>query len=113
MTEYFLIFDDSCPVCRTGVDHVRRLDRSGLVTPVPLSKPRLPAGIALPSQDELTREIHLINAQGKVWRGAEAVAKVAQLYPKTRFWGRLMDLPGIRRVAAKVYRVVARYRRFL
>ena len=110
MTEYYLIFDDTCPVCRTGVDHVRRLDQSGLIRPVPLSRPELPAGMVLPPKDELTREIHLINARGKVWRGAAAVAEVARLYPKTRFWGWLMDLPGIRWVAAKVYRLVARYR---
>jgi len=108
-----MIFDDRCPLCLRSVERVKRLDRYGRVQLVPLAIAReqlaqLP--VTLPSEAQLRKQLHLISADGRVWAGADAVARLALLSPRVSLLGRLMLLPGVRHAARLVYRVVARYR---
>lgn len=111
MSDYYLLYDDSCEVCRTSIDHVRKLDRFGLVQPVPLSNPDLPPDIELPPESELAEQLHLFSRDGRVWRGADAIGKLTSLMPRTRIWGWLLQLPVIKHLARPVYRFIARNRR--
>ena len=74
---------------------------------MPLSNPRLPDPLELPPQAELAGQMHLIHRDGRIWRGADAVAQLAFLLPETRIWGMLLSWPVIRHLARPVYRLVA------
>lgn len=66
-----------------------------------------------PSEEELLREIHLVDDAGRYWVGAQALALALQESPKWvwRMVGRAMQLPLISHVAESVYRAVAKNRR--
>lgn len=70
---------------------------------------RLPTGVP----EERAREaLYLVAPDGRRWYGAEAVIRLLALLPGA--WltaaGRLLSLPGLRRVADRAYRWVARNR---
>src|SRR5512142_905296 len=110
MAEYYLIYDDLCEFCRGAVGRLMKLDKLRQVQVVPLSKPELPAGLPIPPRERRLEEIHLVGRDGSVWRGADAVAKVVSLFPKSRWLGWMMRWPLVRQVARGVYGWVARHR---
>ena len=105
-----LIYDDSCPVCLAGIEKVRQYDRHGLVELIPLSRASTRNDLKLPPQTELSREIHLISSDGKIYKGSDALAHLARLLPKPRLLGRMLLLPGIRQLARPLYRLIAKHR---
>ncbi|MBK7142182.1 MAG: DUF393 domain-containing protein [bacterium] len=110
MPRYYLIYDDSCPICLASIDRLRKIDTLGIVELVPLSDPRLPHGQSLPPQHELKNAVHLFDDSGQMYRGAEAVAQVMSIFPTTAWISRIMGWPGIRQLARVIYGVVARNR---
>jgi predicted DCC family thiol-disulfide oxidoreductase YuxK len=113
MRRFYLIYDDQCPLCRAGLEQVRQLDTLGLVTPVPLSNPTLPPSLELPPFDQLRQALHLIDSDGTRYAGAEAVARIATLFPRSRFLGRILLWPVVRPLARLIYGRVARHRLLL
>ena len=110
MSQYYVIYDDNCPVCCASVEKVRKLDRLGLVNCIPLSLvPNRPQR-GMPGKERLADQLHLITPEKKVYRGAEAVGVLASLFPSSRYLGAFIMLPVIRVVARHVYRIVARHR---
>jgi predicted DCC family thiol-disulfide oxidoreductase YuxK len=110
MKKYRLIYDDSCPVCVAAVSKAVRLDSMGLVSLEPLSGARTAGYPDLPSPAKLAKEIHLIAPDGAVYRGAEAVGRLASLFPRSKLLGRIILLPLVRPLARLVYGLVARHR---
>ncbi len=108
VSQFHLIYDDRCPVCLGAVDRVRKLDRMGLVELMPVSQ--IPQMRGVPNRRGLLEQVHLITPEGKIYRGADAVGILAGLFPESRYLGRFILLPGIRRIARVVYRFVARHR---
>jgi len=66
-----------------------------------------------PSDEDLLREIHLVDEQGNYWAGAPALALALQesSMPIWRGVGRAMNWPLIRPMAQFGYRLVAKNRR--
>ncbi len=110
MPHYYLIYDDTCPICLASIKKLRQVDTLGLVEAVPLSDPRLPHGKNLPPEHELKNAVHLFDDAGQMYRGADAVAKVMSIFPKSAWIGKIMRWPGIRQIARGVYGLVARNR---
>jgi predicted DCC family thiol-disulfide oxidoreductase YuxK len=111
MPEYYLIYDDACPLCQGAVKRVTRMDTMKIVHLVPLSRPKLPKHLHLPLKEDLEQEIHLIDTEGKILKGADALAKLARLFPKTRMIGKMLQLPGFKQSARPMYRLVAKSRK--
>ncbi|MDZ4722442.1 MAG: DUF393 domain-containing protein [candidate division Zixibacteria bacterium] len=110
MSTNYLIYDDACPACLIGINKLKKLDTFGLISLIPLSNPRIPLGIPLPSSDKLREAICLITSDNTTYFGADALSRVALLLPKSRFVGRLLLLPGIKHLARPIYRIVAKHR---
>lgn len=110
MPRYYLIYDDTCPICLASIEKLRQTDTLGLVEAVPLSDPKLPHGKNIPSEHELRNAVHLFDDTGKMYRGADAVARLMSIFPKSAWLGKLMQLPGVRQVARGVYALVAKNR---
>lgn len=110
MKRYYLIYDDTCDICTSAVHRVSKLDKRGEVDLVPISQASRLKDYDLPSEDELKEEIHLVTPTGKVIAGADAVGYLARVLPQTRILGKLISLPGIRRIARFGYRIIARNR---
>lgn len=108
-----LWYDDQCEVCQAGVAWLRALDRGrGRVDPVPLSAVMDgaapgPAGVDL---EALLRHLHVAAPDGRLMKGAEAVAALARLFPLTWPAGMAARLPGCAWVAGRLYGWVAAHR---
>jgi predicted DCC family thiol-disulfide oxidoreductase YuxK len=90
------------------VAKIKQLDKIGLVHPIPITDPNLP--VSLPPRAELEKELHVIMPDATIYKGANAVARLASLFPQTRWIGLIISLPLIRSIARAAYRIVARYR---
>ena len=110
MDELYVIYDDTCRLCQSGVSSLRKEDLYGRVTFVPLSNLSVPATVALPPIENLRSEMHLIRGDGEVFVGAEAIAEVSAHLPRLTMLSPILRLPGIRTLAKHVYRLVARNR---
>lgn len=114
MADYHLIYDDKCPLCLRAMDEIRKNDRLAVVRMVPLSTVRESVGLSavtLPLDRELQESIHLVEPNGQISRGAEAIGRLALLFPRSRRLGKVLLLPGVHTVAEWIYRRVARHRR--
>lgn len=110
MDKYYLIYDDSCSLCFASVNKLKEMDKTGRVELFPISSVSLPEQFNLPSQEELSKEIHLYDSKGKVYKGSLAITKLALLFPDTKLWGRLLSLPLIKPLGQLIYKLIARLR---
>jgi predicted DCC family thiol-disulfide oxidoreductase YuxK len=110
MGDNYLIYDDSCPVCRASIKRVQQLDKLGIVRLVRLSQLSEINDVKLPALSELKEQIHFITADGMAHKGAEAIGHLAGLFPQSRLLGRILSLPGVKQIARPLYRLIARHR---
>jgi glyoxylase-like metal-dependent hydrolase (beta-lactamase superfamily II)/predicted DCC family thiol-disulfide oxidoreductase YuxK len=107
-------YDDQCEVCQAGLAWLRWLDAgrdrveavalSTLAAGDPASRP--PGA----GDEDLLRHLHALAPDGTVHVGADAVARLARLFPLTAGIGWLTRLPGVRALADAAYGWVARHR---
>lgn len=105
----WIYYDAACSVCVSGVERWGDLfARRGFVW-MPLQTPGAAARLGV-SDEDLLAEMHLLLADGRVLRGADAWAAML----RTVWWlwplGVLLSVPGFREVGRAIYRWVARNR---
>ena len=110
MRDILVIFDETCPVCRAGVENIRKLDTLELVTCLPCSGVTQSDIPGCPTRKRLERAIHVRTATGDWYSGSDAIAVLSKALPKLRWLGRFLLLPGISRIARPVYRFIACHR---
>jgi predicted DCC family thiol-disulfide oxidoreductase YuxK len=113
MTGDRLFYDDSCPICRRAVKRLRRKGLDSTVKLVPLSRLNDIDTSGLPDKQAMQKEIHLITADGKVFRGASALTHLYKRQGRGRLLNWLYELPPVRWIADAVYRLIARNRHWL
>src|SRR6185295_19326167 len=104
-----LIYDGRCRICVRGASRLARWtgDR------VALESFRDPGVIARHpglTEEACDQAIHLVGTDGRIWRGAEAVARALRLRPALAPFAWLYHLPGVRQLADAAYAAVARNR---
>lgn len=105
-----VIYDGKCPMCIVfagAIDSSTQKEKFALHD---MTKGALPAGL---TQAAVEKEIHVIDAGGKIYTGAEAILAILETYPRLRFFATLGRLHGIRGVLSCVYRFVAQHRHTL
>jgi predicted DCC family thiol-disulfide oxidoreductase YuxK len=78
--------------------------------PKDLTKDPLPKNI---SKTAAEREIHVIDANGKIYKNAEAILKILEEYPKWKFLVKLGRLPIIKQLLPIGYKLISVNRHFL
>lgn len=105
-----LLYDGDCGFCVAASARVVRMAPAGAVLRVSFRTPgaldAFPGVSAAACEDAL----HLVEADGRVTAGAEAVSRVVGLRPLLRPFARLYYLPGLRWAADAAYRWIARRR---
>lgn len=105
-----VLYDGSCRFCRAQANTLKRL-AGGKIDLRPLQEEGLLERFPGVSLKESLREMKLIDAAGRVYGGAEAVARL--LYLSRPLLGKLAlayYLPGLRPLADRLYAWVARNR---
>ena len=106
-----ILFDGDCGVCdRVATAMAARHGAEIAIWRAWQREPSLPAGL---TPQRLAREIVLVRDGGEVLGGAMAFAALWRRMPGWRLAGAALAAPGLRVVAALVYRLVASRRRWL
>lgn len=107
-----LIYDGECGICQRSVAILKRWDREHVLRFVPFQEGAAVArfGIALPA---LAAAMHLILPDGRVYSGADAVPVLLRLFPRRRWLVPLFWIPGVLRIARRLYAWIARRRHCL
>jgi predicted DCC family thiol-disulfide oxidoreductase YuxK len=100
-----ILYDADCGFCRWSLAQVLRLDRRGVLRPLPLQDPE--AELLLPGMtgEERMASWHLVCDDGRVYSGGDAFAPLLRLIPRGGPFARVLAaFPALADVG---YRAVA------
>jgi predicted DCC family thiol-disulfide oxidoreductase YuxK len=110
MSKATVFYNGSCPVCRTEIEHYRRLDRDADAA-LEWRDIAGPDGDAAPrgvDAEAMRRRLHVGNADGRLLVGVPAFARIWEHLPRYRWLAKVVRLPVARTLAAQLYEPVAR-----
>lgn len=107
---YTLVFDGQCRICNPLADVVRRWDRDQRIEVVPSQARGLMARFPWIPREAYGKAIQLVGPGGATWQGAAAVEQLLGILPRGRLIAWVFHVPGIRVLADRIYRWVARNR---
>jgi len=105
-----LLYDGECNLCLNTVALLRKIRTTADLIMVPLQEAPpelLPMGVA---REELLAQLHVTDGSGKLYRGPEAVVRIMRTVPSLRWIGFLYRLPGMKKPAELLYRLIAKHR---
>lgn len=107
---YIVLYDDQCEVCQSCVAWLKTLDVQKLTSPVPLSQELISRLDKRLMMDQCLRQLHVIDPDGQIHVGWDAVARLARLFRPTWLIGALGGRFPFRSVGQAIYGFVARNR---
>ena len=109
-----ILYDGACEMCRTSVAAIEKFDSSGKLEPIDLHNPEARAKFPALEMKDLLEELHAVDDQGTVYRGARAINEILRLQPGLKGWlAYAWYIPGYAWLADRQYKRIAasRYRR--
>jgi predicted DCC family thiol-disulfide oxidoreductase YuxK len=105
-----VIFDSECGFCRSGAAMLARIDGGRNLDFLSLHDPRVAELLPDRGHDDLLLEMHLVEADGRWYAGADSIRAIARRIPL--LWGAAayLHLPGTRPLWRWLYAAVARHR---
>lgn len=110
LAPYTLIYDGDCPLCRRAAAWVVAHTDPREAAVLPCQHPDRARRFPQVSEADCLAAVQLAAPDGAVYAGADALAMTLRLTRSYWWVGRLLQLPGVRRAARPVYRVVSRNR---
>lgn len=104
-SELTAYFDDGCDLCAGTARRIARLDRHGRVRFRALAD-----GAESFPPDVLQRELHVVDAEGTVFRGYDALVAIASRVGAIAWLSPVLGSAPMRRIGCRGYRFVARRR---
>jgi predicted DCC family thiol-disulfide oxidoreductase YuxK len=109
-----ILYDGACEMCRTSVQAIEKFDSSGKIEPVDLHNPKARAKFPALEMKDLLEELHAVDDQGMVYRGAHAINEILRRQPGIKGWlAYAWYIPGYAWLAERQYQRIAasRYQR--
>lgn len=111
-----VFYDGACSVCAREIRHYLKMDREGKLIPIDISAPDFD-----PAPDDISREtfmaeMHVIDRNGRIYRGIEGFRAIWLAFPgvrRYRLLARLFSLSPINHAARIGYACFARLRHYL
>ena len=105
------LYDGKCVVCRSTCEAMQALDWRKRIEFVDLhERDAWRKGDSDLTFEQLMREIHVIDGEGKVYAGFDATRRMLREAPLGFPLWLLLTLPGMNGLGARVYRFIARRR---
>ena len=105
------LYDGNCAICQSSCATMRALDWRRRIEFVDLHESKLWRGRYPDLRvDELMGEIHVVDAQGRLYSGFRASRRMLREAPLGLPLWLLLQLPGMDWIGQRVYRLVARRR---
>ncbi len=111
-----ILYDGGCSVCAAAIEGYARRDGGERLVLVDINDADFDAAVFGLRQEELLYQLHVIDREGSVYRGVEALRVIWQVFPSSSMYGllgQLLALPPVRPLARLGYWCFARLRRFL
>jgi predicted DCC family thiol-disulfide oxidoreductase YuxK len=103
-----ILFDGGCEMCRTSMQAIEKFDISGKIEPIDLHDPGVRAKFPSLEMKDLLEELHAIDDQGNVYRGARAINEILRMQPGIRGWlAYAWYIPGYAWLAERQYKRIA------
>jgi len=110
MPDITVLYDGNCSLCRASIARLRRFDTRHRIETLNLHDPSAQTRFPQIDREIAMRWMQAVDAQGRVWSGADAWAHIGLLLPGWNLLAWLLLVPGIRWFAAKIYALIARNR---
>ena len=108
---YVIVFDGKCDMCRRSVDWISRRDSQGVIEALPYQDPSVAERFPEIPHRAFERAIQFVRPEGASLEGGRAVEEILRVIPHTRWMAPFFSVPGVRWLAQRIYRIVARNRR--
>lgn len=109
-------YDGACSVCAAEIEHYLRQDHGGRLLAVDISSPDFaPEQFHIPLA-AFMYELHVIDSNGRTYKGVEAFWAIWQAFPASTVYGMLaavIAMPLITSIARLFYKGFARIRPYL
>jgi predicted DCC family thiol-disulfide oxidoreductase YuxK len=102
-----IYYDGVCNLCAGLAETIDLSQRGSHFALNDISKDELPVGVTM---QEATRDVHVVDENGKMYRGSEAVMRILSEYPRLRWIAAICSVPGFSHVAILIYRVIEKTR---
>ncbi len=103
-----ILYDGSCEMCRASVDGIKQFDNSGLIEPLDLNDPDARAKFPDLKLENLLEELHAVDDEGHVYRGARAINEILRLQRRLKgYLAYLWYIPGYAWMADRQYKRIA------
>ena len=110
MADLTVLFDGSCTLCRASADRVRRFDSRRRIELLDLHDPSVTERFPQVNREEAMKWMQAVDAQSRIFTGADAWARIGSLLPGWNLLAWILQVPGIRWLAARIYAWIARNR---
>ena len=107
---YTLLYDGACRICTAQAHSLARYDTQHRLLLLDLNTRDAYERYPQITREDAQRWMHVIEPDGRIWRGADALRLVLLLLPLGRVLGALMYLPGVIWLARPLYNWFARNR---
>src|SRR3989344_4806837 len=105
-----IYYDGSCPMCTVIIGKVDDSLQKGKFNPKDITKESLPQNF---TKEQVEKEIHVVDSDGKVYKNAEAILKILEEYPRWKFLAKIGRLPVIKQLLPIGYKFIAANRHFI
>jgi predicted DCC family thiol-disulfide oxidoreductase YuxK len=103
-----VLYDGSCEMCVASIDKIGRFDNSGAIEPLDLNDKAVRVQFPELRNEDLVRELHVVDDRGGVFRGARAINEILRHQRGLRKWlAYLWYVPGHAWLAERQYRKIA------
>ncbi|KAB2338904.1 DUF393 domain-containing protein [Cytobacillus depressus] len=104
------LYDETCTLCKESKQFFEKIDRKQKVSWVSLQEYEKSESPHSFDKIELRRELHIITARGKVYKGFHAVRYLFLLSSQTIVLGYFLYLPGMSLFGNPIYKLIAKNR---
>ena len=103
-----ILYDGGCEMCRTSIQAIEKFDSSGKIEPIDLQSPEVRAKFPDLAMKDLLEELHAVDDQGMVYRGARAINEILRRQRGLRgYLAYLWYIPGYAWFANRQYKRIA------
>lgn len=111
MTEYTVVYDGHCNVCKKIVGGLEKWDRNHVLEIVPSQLPGVKERFPWIPEKEYIESLQLVRTRdGQTWQGAASIEQLLDILPKGKFISWIFSLPFARPIGERAYRWFARNR---
>ncbi len=105
-----IYYDGSCPMCTNFIARIDASEEKERFAPKDIKREPLPK---LFTQEQVEKEMHVIDTDGRVYKNADAILKILEEYPRWRILTVIGGWPIIRQLLPFGYNFIAANRHFL